>query len=348
MKFGSPSALRVAAFACTLPLALGAGCKTPQAYGERNHLILRTDTAVWSAHEPDIEEILEPRVYTVRPERAFELTAVSPLDPAWAQLRQWQQVLIFGNAEDPLVRDLLRKTGATPVPWQLAQREDIWARDQVVSVLVLPPTIGREEFRARLRDLRDLLDRQYREWVRARMFASGTHDSLMQALRTRGFTVALPRVYEHAVQDSFFLFRNALPDPGTLLRSLLVTWVPTSDSLVAPETLRNWRERIDEKFYEPPQDVAAEGVRFDAVNVGSRAALEMRGVWTDRSEFPAAGPFIARAVSCPAQRRLYYMDAWLYAPGKDKYPYVVQLETLLDSFRCAEETTTTNPARTGA
>lgn len=330
-----PSALCVATLACALPTALSTGCKAPQAYGERNSLILRIDTALWKAYEREIQESLEPRVYTVRPERAFELTAVAPLDRSWTRLRQWQQVLVFGNADDPLVHELFRKGGGPPEPWKVVQIRDVWARDQVVTALVLPANIDREEFRARLRDLHDLLDSQYREWVRGRMFASGTNDSLVAALRTRGFTVALPTVYEHAVQDSFFLFRNALPDPGTLLRSLLVTWVSAPDSVPGPEALRSWRERIDEKFYQPPQDVAADRLRFDTVTVGDRTALEMRGVWADRSEFPAAGPFIARAVACPAQRRVYYMDAWVYAPGKDKYPYVVQMETLLDSFRCA-------------
>jgi hypothetical protein len=40
-------------------------------------------------------------------------------------------------------------------------------------------------------------------------------------------------------------------------------------------------------------------------------------------------------VPCPAQDRLYLLDAWLYAPGKEKYQYMIQLETLLGTFECA-------------
>ena len=43
---------------------------------------------------------------------------------------------------------------------------------------------------------------------------------------------------------------------------------------------------------------------------------------------------ITWSVPCPEQDRHYLVDAWLYAPGKDKYEYVLQLETILGTFRC--------------
>ncbi len=64
---------------------------------------------------------------------------------------------------------------------------------------------------------------------------------------------------------------------------------------------------------------------------------ELRGVWQNPPEaFPAAGPFITRAIGCPASGRTYFVDAWLYAPSREKYQYMIQLETILDTFRCAE------------
>ena len=39
-------------------------------------------------------------------------------------------------------------------------------------------------------------------------------------------------------------------------------------------------------------------------------------------------------VSCPEQDRTYLLDAWLYIPGRSKYEYVLQLETILDTFVC--------------
>jgi hypothetical protein len=42
---------------------------------------------------------------------------------------------------------------------------------------------------------------------------------------------------------------------------------------------------------------------------------------------------LTRLVQCPEY--VYLVDSWLYAPGRAKYEYMVQLQTLLDSFRCA-------------
>ena len=61
----------------------------------------------------------------------------------------------------------------------------------------------------------------------------------------------------------------------------------------------------------------------------------VRGVWSAPPDrFPGAGPFITRVVPCPAQNRDYLLDAWLYAPGSEKFEYVLQLETILNSFEC--------------
>jgi len=67
-----------------------------------------------------------------------------------------------------------------------------------------------------------------------------------------------------------------------------------------------------------------------------RPAYQIRAIWSNPPElqWPAAGPFVTRAVICPQQNRMYLLDAWLYAPGKDKYEYMIQLETILDSFQC--------------
>jgi hypothetical protein len=316
-------------------VAASSACKAPQAYGERNSLIVRVDTAVWSAYETLLEETLEPRIYTVRDERTFEMTPVFPGSPDWVDLREWQQVVVLGAPQDPVVRDLLKRAAVPIEPWSWAQLEHVWARGQLVTVLAVPADPDPARLRAELERVHEAIDREYVAWVRDRMYASGVNDSLRQALEARGFSLRLPNVYEYAIQDSVFRFRNALPDPGTLIRSLLVSWVRDGDAVPAPARTLAWRRTIGGRFYDPPQEVEEAGLRFDTVVVQGRPALEMRGVWQDRAEFPAAGPFIVRAVPCPEQARLYYMDAWLYAPGhEDKYPYILQLETLLDSFRC--------------
>lgn len=317
-------------------LALAAsGCKAPQAYGDRNSVIVRADKALWAQVDSTLMRALEKRVFTTRPERVFKVTFVADDDSLWQDLRAWQQVVVLGTHGDETVERILRAAdqpeAASPA---IIQATGIWARAQLVTLLLLPETDQAEAVDDMLPELYNVLEVKYDEWVVDRLYTTGVNDSLRQALSRYGFTLDLPRVYQSNRQDSTFIFTNPFRQGDTdLLRSILLTWVDRGgevDSL----SLRAWRDSIDESYYQPSQDILDTGIRFETIQVGDRAGLQLRGVWQDRSDFPAAGPFIARAIHCPEQNRIYYMDAWLFAPGKDKYPYLRQLETLLNSFRC--------------
>ncbi len=311
-------------------------CKAPQAFGDRHSVIVRADPALWQEVEPFVMGTLEQRVFTTRPERTFKVTFVAAGDTLWNQLRLWHQVLVLGTQHDEVVRRLIDKSEPPEAQAPaILQARDVWARTQLVSVLLLPAEGQAEAVRAMLPELFSLLMARYDEWVVERMYTSGLNEALIDSLGRFGFALQLPKVYLFARQDSVFRFGNPYRQGDSdLLRSVLLTWRADAAGATA-ESLRDWRESIDEVQYTLPQDILDEGLRLDSVSVGGLAALELRGVWQDRAEFPAAGPFVARAIACPSQDRTYYMDAWVFAPGKDKYPYLRQLEILLDSFRCS-------------
>lgn len=317
-------------------VSVSSGCKAPRAFGDRHSVIVRADSALWSSVDSTLLATIEQRVYTTRPERKFKVTFIASNDTLWRDLRLWQQVLILGGVDDEVARRVLRASNRPDAsPPAVVQARDLWARGQIVTLLLLPVDGAERAVGPLLPELYPLLEEQYTEWVMQRMYASGVNDSLVEALSSHGFTLQLPRIYEVYRLDSVIRFRNAYPDPSTLLRSILVSWKRGLKPVDA-EALRAWRQAIAHTRYDPRQDVLDEHLRFDSVSVGELRGVELRGVWRDRTDLPAAGPFIARALSCSAQDRTYYFDAWLYAPRTDKYPYVRQLELLLDSFRCTE------------
>ena len=98
-----------------------------------------------------------------------------------------------------------------------------------------------------------------------------------------------------------------------------------------------WRDGLAESLYDPGQISNTELLSTKRLLIASRESRRVQAVWTNAPEadWPAAGNFIVQSVRCPEQERLYLIDAWLYAPGRDKFEYLLQLETVLDSFRCA-------------
>jgi hypothetical protein len=311
------------------------GCKAPQAFGDRNSIIALAESALWEEVGPDVMETLEQRVFTTRPERKFEVTYLSVGDTLWEDMRIWQQVVVLGSRENGAVRRILDASSTpAPDPPAIVQAEEVWARNQLATALLLPPEGQADAVRGLLSELYGLLERRYDEWVLERMYTTGVNDSLAEALADYGFSLQLPNVYLFSVEDSLFRFGNPYRQGDTdLLRSILLTWRSGTDE-VTPESLRAWRQTIGETQYDLPQDMLEEGMGSGAIEVSGLPGLELRGVWQDRAEFPAAGPFITRTIACPQQDRTYYIDAWLFAPGTDKYPYLRQLEILLDSFRC--------------
>jgi hypothetical protein len=330
--------LRAAApIAAIVMVAALSGCDKPQALGQMNNVVVATSDEVWTALAPDIDDALESRSFTVRDERIFDVTQVDPQGEEWERLRLLRQVLVIGGAEDPWVREALdRHRGDTPEPPAVVQARNVWAQNQLVSIIVLPDGASAEAARPLLRHAGTILLQQFEQYARDRMFVSGANEELADSLRANaGFTMRFPTVYYYReLRDGLFVFRNDFPDPSQLIRSVQVDSRPSAEASFTPEAARAWREELAPEYTDPVQVTEPELVQARELQVGGRPALEIQGVWGNPpGEWPAAGPYVTRLVQCGA--RTYLIDAWLYAPGSPKYEYMIQLGTILDSFECA-------------
>ncbi len=302
-------------------------------------MILVAPDSSWAEVQDTTYAVLEPTLYTTRPEKMFEVTHTAPGHDEYEDLRVFKHVLVVGPPDfGPLRQAIEGRAGEEPVRVpSVFQVRDVWARDQVVTVAVLDPERPLDSWRSQLPAILAMLDSSFRATVRNKMFVTGPDTALARDLAGRfGFSLLVPRVYDHVARaadgDSLVVFRNDNPDPSQLIRSVLVDWRPRLDSLTA-RAAYEWRAGIDSIHYNVPQDVDTARAARALIEVGGREALEVTGVWEDvGGAVPAAGPFIVRAVQCP--ERTYFLDAWLYAPGESKYEYMLQLYEILDSFRC--------------
>jgi hypothetical protein len=320
-------------------VALGlAACDQQGAYGDANSIIAVAEPALWEAVEDSVYAALEPTIWTVRDEKTFTVTWADPGDPRWGDLRRFRQLLLIGPASAPWIAEALQKRTRTPGPDPaLVQVHDVWARSQLVTILLTPEVNQTEAALSRLDALRDLYDTQYRGWAVRRMFVSGQDSALGDTLAARaGFRMLLPQVYYWDREDSVYLFRNDNPDPSELIRQVMVTWMRPAPQGMDGESLLAWRQDLADAYYQDDQVAVLDNARAEAFEYRGMDAYQIQAIWQSppTAPWPAAGPFILRAVLCPEQDRLYLLDAWLYAPGRDKYEYMIQLETILDSFRC--------------
>ena len=313
-------------------------CGSPRSWGEWNSIIVATSADEWGAIGEMVETALESRVLTVRPEKTFRVTHQVPVGNEWGMLQRFRQLLVIGTMEDPWMIEVLRLSERESLnPPEIFQVEDVWARGQVVTVLLLSRR-GGEEAEDLMEPLHDLLDGQYRRWVQGRMFMTGRNTALADTLWDQAsFRLVLPDLYRRRTEDSVFMFRNDNPDPSELIRQVTVTWRTPMPEDMGNKDVLTWRQEVADGHFGYPQVMDLELAETRRLQQGDLVFEEIRAVWANPPEdlFPAGGPMIIRSIPCPEQGRHYLLDAWLYAPSRDKYQYVLQLETILDSFRCS-------------
>jgi hypothetical protein len=316
-----------------------AGCEQPRAHGDQNAVIVAVDEDLWFQIEDDFRERMEPPVQTVRRERPFRLTQADPrLEEAWGQIQRFRRMVVVGSETTPWVASALDRYGDTvpPAPAMLEVR-DVWARGQRVWIMLLPEDDPAPHVEELAGQVFERMDEEFREFVRNRMYISGRDTLLADSLGTHvGFSMLFPNVYRYSVQDSVFRFRNDNPSPAELIREIAVTWwEPAPEEDPDQENLVRWRDELAHTYYVNPQALDTTVVTFGPVEVDGARGVEFQSAWQSLPDaWPAGGPFITRALRCPDQDRMYVMDAWVYAPDREKYEYVIQLQNILNSFRC--------------
>ena len=306
------------------------------AYGDYNGIVAAMDPTLWEEVGEDLYGALEPTILTVTDERTFTVTYQDPSEREWGNLRRFRQMLLVGTGDESWMQEALEKVRDPVNGPGLYRAWDVWSRGQHVTLIVVDAATAADQVRSHLADVNQTLDAQYRAWAQNRMFLSGVDSALADELMaTARFQLMLPEVYTWTRQDSTFLFRNDNPDPSELIRQVAVNWKSPIPTDMQPEGILEWRAELSASYNEP-QEVDLSLTDAGPFEFRGRPAYQIQATWKNPPEqnWPAAGPFITRSVICPEQNRMYLLDAWLYAPGKEKYEYMIQLQTILDSFRC--------------
>ena len=325
--------LRIAAVALA---CLASACGRPAALGEADSLIVVADPALWAELEEETYEAIETTLFTIRDEKQFYITYVAPDSDELDQLLLWKQVVVFGVPGDPLLEQVSEAAGRELSPPEIFQVPNVWAGGQAVTAVVLRPGAEADSWREALPELHELLDRQFRLWALSRMWVSGEDSVLADSLDRRlGFRMRVPAVYGHQFrEDDLVVIRNDNPDPSDLIRSILVQRRPRLENPTA-ESIFEWRAGIDSLQYSVPQSFEPASGPGRQIEVDGARGLEVRGAWRDESDYPAGGPFFARALTGPDAT--YFSAAWRYSPNprRSKWQYIMQMEEILGSFSCS-------------
>lgn len=331
--------LITALFPALLPLA---ACGRGPAYGSDNAIVAVVDPALREEVEPVLRASLEREVETTRMEPIFEVTFTTP--EGIGEFRKWKRLLVVepGGEDAVLLSELLDTPLEGPVS---AVVHDKWARGQTIHVLAAPtPEATAELVRSSVDSLYDVIHGEFVAYHVARMWASEADSELAGRLADElGFSLLLPNVYRpagaSAPADSRVWYNE---DPR---RVISLHWLPRPADLTADTILavrREWGRRLfpgdsitgvlrAAADTAAGADSVAPEVRALDTRLGGLPAIRLQGPWSSPSDV-GSGLFVTYGVICGD--RLVLLDGNLYAPDRSKYPYVVQLDRIFETFRC--------------
>jgi hypothetical protein len=153
----------------------------------------------------------------------------------------------------------------------------------------------------------------------------------------------VPYGFEIAIEDDNFIWlRNFSPDVD---KSVFISWIDyTSESMFSMDSLLALRTALSKPYilYEPrdPESyLLTETDNFDVtrseINFKGRYAIELKGLWKV-NKYYMGGPFISYAMVDESSNRLYYIEAYLYSPGKPQRDYMRELNTIIKTFKVSD------------
>jgi hypothetical protein len=320
-----------------LLVPLLASCGKPDATGEANSIVFASAPDLWAAAERQIQAALAPRYPTLRGEQAFAVTHADPAAETWTEASAARQIILVGTPTDAWMEPILADQDSVPEPPSMLQVEDVWAKGQRVTLLILPEA-NASAMRAAVPALSDLIDQQYRQGAIQRLYASGVDAELGRTLRAQvGFAMQIPVEFDVSSKDSIHVFRLG-SDSSEVVRQVTVTWKSPPPPDLYADGLLQWRREVGRTLNGYSQTVTSATPEMNEVRWSSYTGYEVQALWRNPSDaaLQGSGPFIMRAVHCPTQDRIYLIDGWVHAPPALKYEGLIQLETMLSTFECVQ------------
>ncbi|MFT7032977.1 MAG: hypothetical protein ACI8YP_002387 [Algoriphagus sp.] len=156
--------------------------------------------------------------------------------------------------------------------------------------------------------------------------------------RDHQFSMKIPYGFDLAKQDKNFVWIRLL-DPE-YEKSVFVHYTdytskePFDQPVEYRESITsvNMRDSQKNDLYMTTQKI---NHQIKEINFNGMYAKETRGLWMF-SDISGGGAFVSYLFVDESQKRIYYLEGYVYAPGKDKRQFMREMEVVLSTFKSGE------------
>lgn len=155
----------------------------------------------------------------------------------------------------------------------------------------------------------------------------------------------VPFGYQLVVNQKGFVWVRQINDESD--KNVFISYMPyRSESVFQEENLVKLRDSIAmSQLFEDPADPATHIVTDTSIpfipfqaqqtTFNDNFAVQMKGIWKTNN-LSMGGPFLSYALVDEELNRLYYIEGFLYSPGKPQREFMRELKIILSTFRTSE------------
>jgi hypothetical protein len=315
------------------------GCKRvslPHSIGGRDEVIL---VAPSEFRVDSFINELEKVEYYPTEEKIFNVKRVGLSE--FDRYKLWRNVVIVGNFNEKYIKDLMGEKAREKLEEgaQLFLEEDLWVRLQTAIIITGMNTEETQKLLNRSGGtIYNVLRKEERERFSKMVYMSGYQEKetkKMKALLGASFDIPLGYRLSKS-EDGFMSYVRKNPDR-------LVTLLYRHELIKDPIEFRDsfFSEHFNgDKVFDDSIPVTSEegGSRFlklssmDTINFKNEKAIQIKGIWRNDEVKggPMGGPFVSYVFEKDGV--WYFLDGHVFAPGKKKWPFLEEVNIILNSF----------------
>jgi hypothetical protein len=300
-----------------------------------------------------IRETLEAYVPGVaRPERLFTVRYIEPT--LFNSVLNKARNLIFVATLDSktkgglTVRNYLSKNYIQDHPDKfIISQKDLYASGQDALYLFSSTSAELiERINNNKSIIRDFFDNKEGERLLKSLYVAKEEKSVESYMtKTHGFSVRVPNGYRIEADDPAFFWLRSV---GQVDKNIFISYRDyTSKDVFKNGNLIGFRDSITyNNVYDDPEDYESY-IKVDTMNleteyitsqINNQYAKRIRGIWK-ANNLTIGGSFVSYVFVDSTTNRLYYIDGFVVAPGKNKREPLRELEVILKTFKTPKNST---------
>ena len=324
----------------------------PKANGKPGEIIVVIDSAQWEGQVgAEVRAAFSGQVaYLPREEAMFSLNHIDPID--FKSILKLQKNIIFvtvlgdkskGNRKlkTYFTKESLDMIEKDPSLFMYSKQDEFAKGQEVLHLFGETETILTDNISKNSKKLqKHFLDIEEKRMYKSLYTAKVVKGISKHIENKLGCTLKVPFGFEIALEDDNFIWlRNFSPDVD---KSIFISWINyTSEDMFSLDSLLKLRTEISKPYIlYKPEDLESYmltetdnfNVSREEINFKGNYAINLRGLWKT-NKYYMGGPFISYAMVDESTNRLYYIEAFLYSPGKAQRDHMRELDTILKTFK---------------